>query len=114
MYNAAWIADYPDGDNFMQLLYGPNTYQSNNACYRSPEYDRLYERSRQLRDGPERNRLYRDMARLMEAQTAWIMGDSRYRNVLMHPQVIGFKKHPVLHQEWMYFDLDPKVSAARS
>ncbi len=25
MWGAAWIADYPDGDNFMQLLYGPNT-----------------------------------------------------------------------------------------
>jgi ABC-type oligopeptide transport system substrate-binding subunit len=25
MRGAAWIADYPDGDNFMQLLYGPNT-----------------------------------------------------------------------------------------
>ncbi len=34
MRNSAWIADYPDGDNFMQLLYGPNTGQSNGACYR--------------------------------------------------------------------------------
>ena len=43
MRSAAWIADYPDGDNFMQLLYGPNSGQSNNACYRSPEYDKRYE-----------------------------------------------------------------------
>ena len=35
----AWIADYPDGDNFMQLLYGPNTGQSNNACYESKAFD---------------------------------------------------------------------------
>jgi len=46
MRSAAWIADTPDGDNFMQLLYGPNTGQSNNACYRSPRFDRLYEKSR--------------------------------------------------------------------
>ena len=25
MWRPAWTADYPDGDNFMQLLYGPNT-----------------------------------------------------------------------------------------
>ena len=31
MHGSAWIADYPDGDNFMQLLYGPNTGQSNSA-----------------------------------------------------------------------------------
>ena len=63
MRSAAWIADYPDGDNFMQLLYGPNSGQSNNACYRSPEFDQRYEKSRLLPDGPERNKLYREMTR---------------------------------------------------
>ena len=106
MHGAAWIADYPDGDNFMQLLYGPNTGQSNNACYQSAEFDKLYEKSRTLPDGPERNELYRAMARKMEADTVWIMNDSRYRNMLMQPWVIGYKKHPALHQEWMYIDLD--------
>jgi ABC-type transport system substrate-binding protein len=106
MRGAAWIADYPDGDNFMQLLYGPNSGQSNNACYRSEEYDRRYERSRLLPDGPERDKLYHEMTRLMEVHTVWILADSRYRNVLLHPHVIGFKKHPVLHAEWLYIDLD--------
>jgi len=106
MRNAAWIADYPDGDNFMQLLYGPNTQQSNNACYQSPEFDRLYEKSKTLPDGPERNKLYWAMARRMEADTAWIMNDSRVRNMLMQPRVIGYKRHPALHQEWMYLDFD--------
>jgi len=106
MRNAAWIADYPDGDNFMQLLYGPNTQQSNNACYQSPEFDKLYEKSKTLPDGPERNKLYWAMARRMEADTAWIMNDSRVRNMLMQPRVIGYKRHPALHQEWMYLDLD--------
>jgi oligopeptide transport system substrate-binding protein len=107
MHNSAWIADYPDGDNFMQLLYGPNTGQSNSSCYRSPEFDRLYEKSRLLPDGPERDRLYHDMTRLMEVDTAWILEDSRYRNVLLQPNVIGYKKHPVTHVEWLYIDLDP-------
>jgi ABC-type transport system substrate-binding protein len=105
MRASAWIADYPDGDNFMQLLYGPNTGQSNNACYQSPEYDRRYEKSRRLPDGAERNRLYREMARLIEAHTVWLLLDSRYRNVLLQPHVQGFTKHPVLHAEWLYIDL---------
>ena len=106
MRNAAWIADYADGDNFMQLLYGPNTQQSNNACYQAPEFDKLYEKSKTVPDGPERNKLYWAMARRMEADTAWIMNDSRVRNMLMQPRVIGYKRHPALHQEWMYLDLD--------
>jgi oligopeptide transport system substrate-binding protein len=109
MRNSAWIADYPDGDNFMQLLYGPNSGQSNNACYRSAEFDQRYEKSRRLPDGPERDKLYREMTRLMEVQTVWIMGDSRYRNVLLHPHVHGFRKHPVFHTEWLYIDVDPRA-----
>jgi ABC-type transport system substrate-binding protein len=105
MRGSAWIADYPDGDNFMQLLYGPNTGQSNSACYRSAEYDRRYEKSRRLPDGPERNKLYREMTRVMETDTVWMLGDSRYRNVLLQPRVAGFKKHPVLATEWLYIDL---------
>jgi ABC-type transport system substrate-binding protein len=109
MKGAAWIADYPDGDNFMQLLYGPNSKQSNNACYRSPEFDARYEKSRLLPDGPERDRLYHEMTRLMEVHTVWIMGDSRYRNMLLQPYVVGYRKHPVLHTEWLYIDLDEKA-----
>lgn len=106
MRGAAWIADYPDGDNFMQLAYGPNSGQSNNACYRSAAYDRRYEKSRRLPDGPQRNRLYHEMARQIEADTAWLLLDSRYRNVLLQPYVRNFKKHPVLHAEWLYLDFE--------
>jgi oligopeptide transport system substrate-binding protein len=106
---AAWIADYPDGDNFMQLLYGPNSYQSNNACYKSAEYDKLYEKSKLLPDSPERNKLYREMTKIMERDTPWIMNDSRYRNTLLQPQVVGYKKHPILHSDWVYIDLEEKA-----
>jgi oligopeptide transport system substrate-binding protein len=108
MRTSAWIADYPDGDNFMQLLYGPNSGQSNNACYRSSQFDERYEKSRLLPDGPERNRLYREMTRLIEVHTVWLLIDSRYRNVLLQPYVVGYRKHPVLHAEWLYIDLEPR------
>ena len=108
MRHGAWIADYPDGDNFMQLLYGPNSGQTNSACYRSPEFDKRYEKARRLPDGPARNQLYREMTRQMEADTAWLMTDSRYRNVLVQPYVVGFKKHPVYAHEFLYMDIDAR------
>ena len=113
MRGAAWIADYPDGDNFMQLLYGPNTGQTNYSCYRSEAFDRRYERARLLPDGKERDRLYREMTRLLEVDTAWILGDSRYRNVLLQPRVVGYRKHPVLHAEWLYIDLEDAPAGRR-
>jgi hypothetical protein len=60
-------------------------------------------------DSPERNTLYREMARLMEAHTPWMLADSRYRNVLQQPHVVGYKKHPVMHAEWLYIDFDSKA-----
>ncbi len=102
---AAWIADYPDGDNFMQLMYGPNTGQSNNGCARIPEYDKLYEQSVKMPPGPARDQLYRDMTRITEVYATWRLMISRYRNQLVQPRVLGYKKHPILHSQWQYLDI---------
>jgi len=104
---ASWIADYPDGDDFMQLLYGPNSRQNNNACFQLAEWDRIYERTKTLSpDSVERNQLYRQLWRMAEVNGVWKLHDTRYRNMLVQPQVIGYKKHPILLAEYMYYDLD--------
>ena len=105
---APWIADYPDGDNFMQLWYGPNTGQNNNGCAQIPEYDKLYAQSQKLQDGPERDAIYHKMTRIMEIYSAQKMGYARYRNMLAQPRVLGYKKHPILHAEWMYIDIEKR------
>ena len=105
---AAWIADYPDGDNFMQLYYGPNTGQNNNGCVKIPEYDALYQQSQKLPDGPDRDLLHHKMARIMELYSAQRLGYARNRNMVAQPRVIGFKKHPILHAEWLYFDIEKR------
>lgn len=101
-----WMADYPDGDNFMQLFYGRNIHQNNNGCVTIPEYDQLYEQSQKLPDGEERNLLYHKMARIMEINAAQRVGYARYRNMLAQQRVLGYKKHPIMHIEWMYLDID--------
>ncbi|MDR1529716.1 MAG: ABC transporter substrate-binding protein [Burkholderiales bacterium] len=106
MWGTAWIADYPDGDNFMQLLYGPNTGQSNNGCYESSAFDALYEKANRLPDSPERNHLFLEMTRQMEVDGAWVLGVSRKSNVLVRPWVLGYKRHPILNAPWLYLDID--------
>ncbi len=105
MRTAAWIADYPDADNFMQLLYGKNIYQSNNGCARIPEYDRLYEQSIRMPASAERDKLYHQMTRIIESYAPWRLGISRYRNMLVQSRILGYKKHPILHAEWQYIDV---------
>ena len=47
MFSLGWNADYPDAENFLQLLYGPNAPPNpNSASFADPEYDRLYEQNK--------------------------------------------------------------------
>jgi ABC-type transport system substrate-binding protein len=111
MRTASWIADWPDAENFMQLLYGPNTGQNNNACAKIPEYDKLYEQSTRLPPGPARDKLYHDMTKIIEAYAPWRLDVLTYRNMLVQPRVLGYRKHPILHNEWAYIDVAPKGGA---
>ena len=106
MRTASWIADYPDADNFVQLLHSKNIHQNNNACATIPEYDRLYEQSVRMPASSERDKLYHEMTKIIETYAPWRLDISRYRNMLAQPQVLGYKKHPILHSEWQYIDVD--------
>ena len=108
MKSSGWIADYPDADNFFQLFYGKNINVTNSACFKHPEYDRLYEQSQSMPVGPERDAVYNKMTRILEVYMPVMMQYSTYRNVLTQPKVIGHKSHPILSTEWMYIDIDQK------
>ena len=107
MWGSAWGADYPDGENFMQLFYGPNIHQSNHACYASAAFDRMYEPMKAMPESRQRDRLFAKLSRQLEVDGVMKMGVSRYRNVLVYPQVQGYRYHPMLTAAWEYLDLDP-------
>jgi ABC-type oligopeptide transport system substrate-binding subunit len=103
---SAWIADYPDAQNFLQLFYGPNTGQSNEPGFKLAQYDRLYEKSLAIPDSPQRDHLYREMDRLILAYAPVRLGVHRVFNHLIYPWVKGYKKHPILYTNWKYLDID--------
>jgi ABC-type transport system substrate-binding protein len=114
MRTASWIADYPDADNFMQLLYGKNIGQNNNGCAKIPEYDKLYEQTTRMPPSPERDRLYHEMTRLIEVYAPWRLDVLTYRNMLVSPRVQGYKKHPILHAEWQFVDIGKPAAGVPS
>ncbi len=73
-----WNADYPDAENFLYLLYGPQAkavYGGENASnYHNPEYDRLFEKMRFLDDGPEKEAVIHRMVDLVRHDAAWMWG----------------------------------------
>jgi oligopeptide transport system substrate-binding protein len=112
MSGIAWIADYPDAQNFLQLLYGPNTDISNDARFKLAEYDKLYSEALKLPDGPERNKLYREMNRVLAAYAPWRYGVQRTFSHFLYPWVRGYKKHPILYTSFKYLDIDVAAQQA--
>jgi len=106
MWGLGWIVSTPDPDSAYALLYSRQIGMMNDARLRLPEYDRLYEASRSLPDGAERNALYAKMTDLMNAYGVWEVGPSRISNWLVQPRVKGFKRHPFLAHRWQYYDVE--------
>ena len=85
MRSDGWNADYPDAENFMQLLYGPNAGQENNANFRLPAFDKLFEESRRLPDSPARTQLFNKMTELVLAYAPWRMTYHLIEDQLLQP-----------------------------
>lgn len=106
MFESNWIADFPDGDNFYQLLYGPNAGRANYARFNLPEYNMRYERARLLGDGAERNKLYFELNQLLHAYNPWVPLTHVLSGDLRHPWLKNYKRHPVEFTTWRYLDVD--------
>ncbi len=95
-----WNADYPDPENFFFLLYGGNSkvkYAGENAAnYQNPEFDRLFEKMRNMDNGPERFQLIQQMQEIVRHDAPWLFG--------LHP------KNFSLYHGW-YQNLKPNLMA---
>jgi ABC-type transport system substrate-binding protein len=105
-WGLAWGADYPDGENFYQLLYGPNCGSSNDGCFQLPEFDALYDQASLTPPGPERDAIYQKMARLVAAYAPMKLHSHRKYNYMLQPWTLGWRKHPILHEGYRYVDID--------
>lgn len=78
MFFLGWNADYPDPENFMFLLNGPQsrakTQGENAANYRNPAYDRLFERMKNMDNGPQRQAVIDEMVRIAREDAPWAWG----------------------------------------
>ena len=103
----AWGFDYPDAQNILQLLYGPNESPGiNGTNFSNAEFDALYEQAMVLPDGPERTRLYEQMAYIVADQVPMVTRTHRIRQNLQQPWVEGYKFTEVHYQNWRYMAID--------
>jgi ABC-type transport system substrate-binding protein len=106
MFESNWVADFPDGENFYQLLYGPNAGRANYSRFNLPAYNERYEKSRKLPDGPERKKLYFEMNQLIHAYNPWVPLTHVLSADITQPWLKNYKRHPVDFTAWRYLDVD--------
>jgi ABC-type transport system substrate-binding protein len=106
MFESNWVADFPDGDNFYQLVYGPNAGRANYARFNLPAYNERYEKARGLQDGPARQQLYFEMNQLIHAYSPWVLLTHVLSADIRQPWLKNYKRHPVEFTQWRYLDLD--------
>ena len=112
MFETNWIADFPDGDNFYQLLYGPNSGRANYARFNLPDYNSRYQRARRLGDGSQRNALYRELNQLIHAYNPWVLLIHPISADIQQPWLKNYKRHPVELTNWRYLYIEAKPPSA--
>ncbi len=106
MFSYGWIADYPDGENYLQLFWSKSIGGPNYTLFSLPEYDRLYEQVRIMPDSPARTALYQRMVHLLWVYNPWRVNTLKQGTILIQPWVLGYKKHPFSHEPFKYLDVD--------
>ena len=106
MRSDGWNGDYPDAENFMQLLYGPNTGQENNAQFDLPEYNQLFEQARAMPDSPERTKLFDRMTEIIVAYAPWRLTYHLLEDSVRHKWVKTYVPHPIRSEWWQDIDID--------
>ena len=111
VYFWGWLADYPDPENFLFLLYGKNAQIDsksgvNSANYKNAEYDRLFEQMQLMENSPERMAVIRQMLDILHRDTPWGSGFHPHAYALNNAWVKNTKPHGISKTTFKYRRLD--------
>jgi oligopeptide transport system substrate-binding protein len=93
IFSSGWIADYPDPENFLDLLFHSES-DANEARYSNPEVDDLLEEARTEADSERREELYNQVERLIVEDAPWLPLYHSVSRYLVQPYVVGLTYTP--------------------
>jgi oligopeptide transport system substrate-binding protein len=112
-----WNADYPDPENFLFLLYGPQgkvKVQGENASnYENAEFDRLFEQMKAMDNSPERQAILDRMLAILRHDAPWVWGYHPKSYGLEHSWVYNRKPSTVANNTMKYTRIDPALREAK-
>jgi ABC-type transport system substrate-binding protein len=101
-----WVADYPDAQDFYQLVYGRNVPPGNNwGGFTNAAYDKAYDASRFMANGPARLAYFRTMNAIIDDEVPMIVLFDPLRFGITQNWVGNLKRNLML-QEHMYLSVD--------
>jgi ABC-type transport system substrate-binding protein len=113
LFYLGWNADYPDPENFLFLLYGPQGKVKHNgenaANYASAEFDRLFEQMRAMENGPRRQALINRMMVILQEDTPWVWGFHPKDYSLQHVWLMNRKPSKVGNNTLKYQRVDASL-----
>jgi ABC-type transport system substrate-binding protein len=117
VYWLGWLADYPDAENFLFLLYGPNgktrSDGENTANYENPQFDRLFARLKLLDDGPEKQGVIDEMVRIVQRDAPWSFGYFPYASSASQAWLHNARPTVLIRDPGRYMRLDVAERVAR-
>lgn len=112
MFGMAWLGDYPDAENFLQLLYGPNSSPGpNGSNYNNPNFNSLFDKATKMQPGPERAALYTQLNKMASKDAAYIYGVHRTNFAVKHSWLKNYKFSTFSHGNAKYLNIDLKKKA---
>jgi ABC-type transport system substrate-binding protein len=116
IFRLGWNADYPDPENFLFLLYGPQsrsrTQGENAANYENPEYDALFEKMKDMPNSAERQAIIDRMMTIARRDAPWIWGVFPKKYSLHHAWVSNDKPNTMARNNLKYLRVDAGERAA--
>ncbi|MAT98378.1 MAG: ABC transporter substrate-binding protein [Anaerolineaceae bacterium] len=99
IYSSGWCADYPDPQNFLDILYHGNS-QQNIGRYVNSQVDALLEQARTEPDVTTRLAQYAEIERLIVADAPVIFISHSLQAALVSPDLDGFVLTPLGVRQW--------------
>ena len=115
IFQWGWNADYPDPENFLFLLYGPNSKVEHNgenaSNYVNMKFDRLFDRMKDMDNGPERKAIIREMMAIARHDAPWVWGYFPKQFTLRHVWLKNSKPNLMANNALKYKRIEPAVRA---
>jgi len=111
IYQWGWNADYPDPENFMFLLYGPNAKfginGENASNYRNEEFDQLFDQMKNMSNGDARQLIIDEMLEIVRRDSPWLWGYHPVAFSLHHDWYKNAKPNLMANNKLKYKRIDP-------